>query len=187
MATASTDVKPYVYAFLSLQLNCFIAVAFGCIERILRTSESRRSEKVNRMISRLKSAHSLLNKVGFESVAFGDQLAVVRSIIENSVKPDHNGKSLDSRILLEIFQKPEGMQIRPLEIHIITNLAFEIVSNLIVYYFRMLTSAQIRANPDDYEPFLLDYQINLNEFCENCIENPGAEAGEYTQICLQNY
>jgi len=52
-----------------------------------------------------------------------------------------------------------------------------LVSNSVVLYFRLITSAQIRADPDSYEPFLLDFQMELAEFCETWVEKMGAEAG----------
>lgn len=52
-----------------------------------------------------------------------------------------------------------------------------LVSNSVVLYFRLLTCAQIRADPDSYEPFLLDFQMELAEFCESWVEAMGAEAG----------
>jgi len=45
----------------------------------------------------------------------------------------------------------------------------------------MITSAQIRSNPDEYEAFLThpdtDETIGVTEFCESVVEVLGKEAG----------
>lgn len=55
------------------------------------------------------------------------------------------------------------------------------VSNSIVVYLRLLTSAQIRIDPEAYAPFLfhpeLGEQMDTREFCENFVEAVGKEAG----------
>ena len=49
-------------------------------------------------------------------------------------------------------------------------------------FMRMLTSAQIRSNPEEYEPFLvhpdLGEKMGVKEFCEAIVEVLGREAGE---------
>lgn len=55
------------------------------------------------------------------------------------------------------------------------------MSNSVVVYLRLLTSAQIRADPDSYAPFLLHPDLGIplepREFCENFVEAVGKEAG----------
>ena len=55
------------------------------------------------------------------------------------------------------------------------------VSNSIVVYLRLLTSAQIRTDPESYDAFLFDpelgEQMGPREFCENFVEAMGKEAG----------
>lgn len=55
------------------------------------------------------------------------------------------------------------------------------VSNSVVVYLRLLTSAQIRADPDAYAPFLFHPDIGEpmepREFCEAFVEAVGKEAG----------
>lgn len=47
---------------------------------------------------------------------------------------------------------------------------------------RMITSAQIRGNPNDFEPFLshpdTGEKMGTKEFCETLVEVLGKEAGE---------
>lgn len=56
-----------------------------------------------------------------------------------------------------------------------------IVSNSIVVYLRLLTSAQIRADPDSYSSFLVHPELGepmeIRDFCENFVESVGKEAG----------
>jgi len=55
------------------------------------------------------------------------------------------------------------------------------VSSYLVTFMRMITSAQIRSNPDEYEAFLThpdtDETIGVTEFCESVVEVLGKEAG----------
>lgn len=55
------------------------------------------------------------------------------------------------------------------------------VSNSIVVYLRLLTSAQMRLDPDAYAPFLfhpeLGEPMDTREFCETFVEAVGKEAG----------
>lgn len=59
-----------------------------------------------------------------------------------------------------------------------------IVSNSIVVYLRLLTSAQIRADPESYASFLFHPEIGepmeIRDFCENFVEAVGKEAGAYS-------
>jgi len=52
------------------------------------------------------------------------------------------------------------------------------VSNSVVLFLRLLTSAQIRADPDSYEPFLIDFQMKHVEFCETLVEMMGVDADD---------
>ena len=51
-----------------------------------------------------------------------------------------------------------------------------------VVYLRLLTSAQIRADPDDFAPFIFHPELGIpmepREFCENFVESVGKEAGQ---------
>lgn len=56
-----------------------------------------------------------------------------------------------------------------------------LVSNSIVVYLRLLTSAQIRADSDSYAAFLfhpeIGEQMEVRDFCESFVEAVGKEAG----------
>ena len=57
------------------------------------------------------------------------------------------------------------------------------VSNSIVVYLRLLTSAEIKTNPD-YAAFLFHPetgdQMDPENFCNNFVEAVGKEAGEHS-------
>ena len=56
------------------------------------------------------------------------------------------------------------------------------MSNYLVTFMRMITSAQIRGNPNDFEPFLMHpdtgEKMGTKEFCESLVEVLGKEAGD---------
>ena len=66
---------------------------------------------------------------------------------------------------------------------IVLQLNVDLVSNSIVVYLRLLTSAQMRSEPEKYADVLfhpeLDEPMELREFCENFVEAVGKEAGEH--------
>ena len=55
------------------------------------------------------------------------------------------------------------------------------VSNSVVVYLRLVASAQIRNDPDEYAPFLFHPEtgepMGTREFCEHFVEAVGKEAG----------
>ena len=60
------------------------------------------------------------------------------------------------------------------------------MSNSIVVYLRLLTSAEIKTNAD-YAAFLLHpetgEQLDPESFCNNFVEAVGKEAGEHEHSC----
>jgi len=61
-------------------------------------------------MSMLESTLPMLEKAGFQKLVFEDFYEVFASLVENIVRPDHNGRTLKSNpeMLLEAFQLPEG-------------------------------------------------------------------------------
>jgi Peptidase C65 Otubain len=53
-------------------------------------------------------------------------------------------------------------------------------------FMRMLTSAEIRSDPEEYDPFLshpdTGEKMPVREFCETFVEVLGKEAGEYIAV-----
>jgi len=108
----------------------------------------------------------MLEGAGFQKLVFEDFYDVLVSLIVSTTRPDADGRTLDAKVLLEQFQTPE-------------------VSNSIVVFLRLLTSARIRTDPDSYEPFLfhpeLGEALTPREFCESLVEAVGKEA-DHVQI-----
>lgn len=50
----------------------------------------------------------MLEQAGFQKMVFEDFYDVLASIVEQVVKPDHEGKKMTPEILLEAFQTVEG-------------------------------------------------------------------------------
>ncbi len=63
------------------------------------------------------------------------------------------------------------------------SLTLPVVSNSVVVFFRLLTSAWIRLNEDDFAAFLFDPEstgpLSVRQFCETQVEATGREAGLY--------
>lgn len=134
------------------------ALAFGYFERILHAPDAELA--VTSAISSIESTPPLLEAAGFQPLVFEDFYETFLSLVKRILAPDENGKVLTPAALLEAFNDPE-------------------ISNSIVVYLRMLTSAQIRADPD-ISSFLLHPEtgecMETREFCENFVEAMGREA-----------
>ncbi|EEB87439.1 hypothetical protein MPER_15205, partial [Moniliophthora perniciosa FA553] len=109
----------------------------------------------------LSATPKMLENVGFEKLVFEDFYEVLEILVGNIVTPDPTGTTLDGTALLAAFQD-------------------DTTSNSIVMYLRMLTSAQLRLDPDSYAPFLfhpeLGEPMEVREFCEHFVEATGKEA-----------
>ncbi|KAJ8455537.1 hypothetical protein ONZ45_g18921 [Pleurotus djamor] len=148
--------------------DCFYrSVAFAYVDSILHSSDV--ALAAASALSLLESTFPMLEGAGFQKLVFEDFYEVLGTIVENIIKPDENGRCLDSRLLLECFQSPE-------------------TSNSIVVYLRLLTSAQIRSDPDEYSPFLFHPEIGIplepREFCEAFVEAVGKEADHVQMTAL---
>ncbi|KZP30022.1 cysteine proteinase [Athelia psychrophila] len=133
------------------------SVAFACVEKILHAQDPR--QEVKRAVEVLDSTRLLLEVAGFQPSLYEDSLAIFQSIVQQIVTPDINGETMTPEILLEAFQHPE-------------------VSNSVVLYFRLLTAAQIRAEPESYIPYLIDFQLEPMQFCEKYVQEMGVPADE---------
>jgi len=145
--------------------DCFYrSLAFAYIEMILRSSD--KDMAVASTISILESTTPLLEDAGFQKLVYEDFYDVFTSLINQVVTPEVGGTELTVETLTEAFQSPE-------------------VSNSIVVYLRLLTSAQIRSDPESYEPFLfhpeLGEPMDIRTFCENFVEAVGKEA-DHVQV-----
>ncbi|KAI0316959.1 cysteine proteinase [Amylostereum chailletii] len=146
--------------------DCFYrSLAFAYIERIIQSQDS--SLAVMMAISTLESTHPMLDAAGFQKMVYEDFYDVLISLIKR-IEP-HVPMHLGPDTLLNAFQDPD-------------------VSNYIVVFLRLLTSAQIRMDPDAFEPFLfhpeIGEQMKTRDFCEMFVEAVGREADHVQMTAL---
>lgn len=189
MVIVSTDVSNdradgsavVIALYISLITGRFLiaALAFGYIEHVLNSPQP--DVAVTVATSVLGSTVPMLEKAGFQRLVFEDFYDVLLSLIQQVIIPEPGGTILTSDTLLEAFQSPEG-KIYPMIKHAEWSLKIRTpVSNSVVVYLRLVASAQIRSDPDEYAPFLFHPEIgepmDTREFCEHFVEAVGKEAG----------
>jgi len=143
--------------------DCFYrSLVFAYIERIFAQED--RDAAVKASIATLEAFLPKLRDVGFEDLVIDDSYEIPRDLINGIVDPEpvsNNGSTLTRAQLLEVFQDDS-------------------MSNYLVTFMRMITSAQIRSKPEEYEPFLTHPdtggKIEVKEFCESVVEVLGKEA-----------
>ncbi|KAI0632822.1 cysteine proteinase [Trametes polyzona] len=145
--------------------DCFYrSLAFAYIERILHATEQ--ALAVTSAISVLEATQPVLEQVGFQRMVFEDFYDDFVGLINSVVTPKQDGRLLTVASLLEAFNVPE-------------------VSNSVVMYLRMLTSAQIKSEAEEYAPFLFNPEttepMDPESFCNNFVEAIGKEA-DHVQI-----
>ncbi|KAI0370907.1 cysteine proteinase [Pilatotrama ljubarskyi] len=145
--------------------DCFYrSLAFAYIERILHATEP--ALAVSSAVSVLETTPPFLEQVGFQSMVFEDFYDAFVGLINRVVYPREDGSLLTIASLLEAFNVPE-------------------VSNSIVMYLRLLASAQIKSEADNYAPFLFNPEtgdpMDPESFCNNFVEAIGKEA-DHVQI-----
>jgi len=148
--------------------DCFYrSLGFAYIQRLLQASE--KDVAVATALSTLEGSTPMLEQVGFQRMVFEDFYDVFASLINQVVLPEAGGTELTIPTLVEAFQSPE-------------------VSNSIVVYLRLLTSARIRSEPENYEPFLFHPEsgepMATQTFCENFVEAVGKEADHVQMTAL---
>ncbi|KAJ4481032.1 peptidase C65 Otubain-domain-containing protein [Lentinula aciculospora] len=146
--------------------DCFYrSVAFAYVEKLIDAPEP--AIAVAEALSILEATPKLLESVGFENMVFEDFYEMLDELVRSVVSPDAAGNTLNEETLLKIFQNFE-------------------TSNSIVVYLRMLTSAQIRLDPETFAPFLfhpeLGEPMGVREFCEHFVDATGKEAGMF-KVC----
>ncbi|EMD35014.1 hypothetical protein CERSUDRAFT_116527 [Gelatoporia subvermispora B] len=139
--------------------DCFYrSLAFAYCERIMHAPDAELA--VMSAISSIEATPALLEAAGFQPLVFEDFYEMFLSLVRKILAPDENGKVLTPAALLGAFNDPE-------------------TSNSIVVYLRMLTSAQIRSDPD-ISNFLLSPEtaefVEPRVFCEHFVEAMGKEA-----------
>ncbi|KAI9461938.1 cysteine proteinase [Lactarius psammicola] len=148
--------------------DCFYrSLAFAYIERIFNSEDKEMAAA--KSISTLEALLPKLREVGFDAMVIDESYEIPRNLIRGIVEPgpaSNSGQTLTPAQLLEVFQDDS-------------------LSNYMVMFMRMLTSAEIRSNPEEYEPFLihpdLGEKMGVREFCEAVVEVLGREA-DHVQV-----
>ncbi|KAI7906836.1 peptidase C65 Otubain-domain-containing protein [Cokeromyces recurvatus] len=112
----------------------------------------------NLRLEKLKETENLLQLGGFEKLAYEDFYEVTLQQYESLNKNDPD-------MLLIGFQTDE-------------------ISNAIVMHFRFIASAYLRIHSAEYEPFLIDEMISIDEFCSMHVEAFGRESDHLQIIAL---
>ncbi|KAI8996767.1 ubiquitin thioesterase OTUB1-like protein [Pilobolus umbonatus] len=136
--------------------NCFFrAFGFAWFESAMKDAD-----KYDTDLARLKSTFDLLVNSGFQTLAFEDfyeaTLEVFLSLKKYRDDPD---------MLLVHFQSNE-------------------TSNAIVMHLRFIASAYLRLHSAEYEPFLIDEMISIDDFCSMHVEAFGRESDHLQIIAL---
>lgn len=163
--------------------NTNTAIAFAYIERAMKSDD--KTLAVASMLSTLDSMIPILEAAGFQKIVFEDWYECLSSLISQIVVPEPdntpNGTLLTPAILLEAFQNVEGASFVLMKQQDLKMPPCKPVSNCIVVFLRLLTSAQIRMDPDTFAPFLFHQDTGEEclpqEFCERYVEAVGKEAG----------
>jgi ubiquitin thioesterase protein OTUB1 len=165
------------------------ALAFAYIERIFGQED--RAAAVKASIATLEGFLPKLREVGFLDMVIDDSYEIPRDLINGIVDSEpvsNNGATLTPAQLLEVFRDDSSTSLqrfirslRPFRNNRDGTL-LPAVSNYLVTFMRMITSAQIRSNAGEYEGFLTHPDtgetIGVKEFCETVVEVLGKEAGE---------
>lgn len=147
--------------------DCFYrSLAFAYIEQLIRAEEPELA--VVTALSGLESQkEKLMKDAGFQEIVYDLPYGVFTDLIKRIIS--QSGDLLTSAGLLETFQDSEGTQ----------------TPQYIVMYLRLLTSAQIRTAPEEFEGFIMHpdtgMKMTVTEFCENFVDPMGKEA-DHVQI-----
>lgn len=168
-----------------------VALIFAYIERIF--NEPDRQLSVATSISTLENVLPQLKEAGFEQTVIDESWEIPRDLITGIVDPEpvsNSGKTLTPAQLLEVFQDDSSTSANNNKDRTLTRgfFFFFAVSNYLAMFMRMVTSAQIRSDPDEYGPFLTHpdtgEKMAVQEFCETFVEVLGKEAGEHCLAVL---
>lgn len=158
-----------------------LAIGFAYIEQIVNSSDPTLAAAT--ALSNLEKTRDLLDLAGFQKVVYEDFFDAFASMINEVATSASPEGIMTHPILLSAFQNPEGMSLSATPTiyssHGIT------VSNSVVVYLRLLASAQIQADAENYEPFLLHPELGeplkAKDFCSQFVEAIGKEA-DHVQV-----
>ncbi|KAH8104097.1 cysteine proteinase [Cristinia sonorae] len=145
--------------------DCFYrSLAFVWVESLMVSPD--KAFEASKALSLLESSLDSLEAAGFQKLVYEDFYDALANLVRQIASPAADGSTLTLSALLAAFQDPE-------------------TSNSIVVFLRLLTSATIRVDEDNYAPFLFHPEIGEpippREFCENFVEACGKEA-DHVQI-----
>ncbi|ORE08941.1 cysteine proteinase [Rhizopus microsporus var. microsporus] len=136
--------------------NCFFrAIAFSWYEKAMNDISN-----YDTNLARLKESCSLLEYAQFQKLAYEDFYEVACEQFERLGEYRN-----DPDMLLVNFQSYE-------------------ISNTIITYFRFVTSAYLRIHSAEYEPFIVDEMISIDEFCSRNVEAFGSESDHLQIIAI---
>lgn len=153
--------------------DCFYrSFAFAFIQRLLHFNDRPMHHFI---LKHVEDTKSLLKQVGFEESVYVDFYNPFHDLLRRMHTTDPHVSELSDADLQQAFNDPE-------------------TSNSIVVYLRLLTSAYLKINEEDFLPFLFtledDYQSSgvfdggpptMEKFCSNQVEAIGKEA-DHVQI-----
>ncbi|PWY98881.1 cysteine proteinase [Testicularia cyperi] len=148
--------------------DCFYrAFAFAFIYKIM-TIKDRPMHHFT--VKHVESTLQLLKQAGFDEEVYTDFYEPLKQLMSRMYSTDPETKELNEQALLEAMNDPEQ-------------------SNSIVVYLRLLTSACLKLNADEYTPFLFSLDSastdagppDMATFCSNQVEAIGKEA-DHVQI-----
>ncbi|KAN0065574.1 hypothetical protein ACQY0O_001439 [Thecaphora frezii] len=148
--------------------DCFYrAFAFAFIQKILLMNDRPLHHFV---VKHVEGTLALLKQAGFEESVYQDFYEPLRKLLLRMHSTDPETQELNEALLVEALNDPE-------------------TSNSIVVYLRLLASAFLKLNADEYTPFLFALDDvarrgappTMDEFCANQVEPIGREA-DHVQI-----
>ncbi|XP_028832138.1 ubiquitin thioesterase OTUB2-like [Denticeps clupeoides] len=133
--------------------NCFYrALCFGLLESLLRDDRGMQSLKEKL----IRSGRELLT-AGFDERAFTDLLSIFINVLERSEAEDHED------VLLQLFND-------------------QLISDSMVQYLRLLTSAYLQNHADFFQNFL--EAPNLKVYCTQEVETMATECDHVEILAL---
>nr|QBH67526.1 cysteine proteinase [Ustilago esculenta] len=147
--------------------DCFYrAFAFAFIYKIMMMKDRPMHHFT---VKHVESTLQLLNQAGFDGEVYTDFYEPLKNLLNRMYSTDPETKELNEQALVEVMNDPEQ-------------------SNSIVVYLRLLTSAFLKLNSDEYTPFLFSLDSHTDasppdmaSFCANQVEAIGKEA-DHVQI-----
>ncbi|KAG8534281.1 uncharacterized protein KY384_001125 [Bacidia gigantensis] len=125
--------------------NCgFRAIAFGYCEALLRIGDA---TKIRAEIERLKTLNNLLEATGQQEFMYEDWVEVTLELLGKMA--DNISAWSNETMLLQVFNDLES-------------------ANAITQHFRMITSAHLKLNPDEYAPFVPE--MDVETYCKNHVD-----------------